>query len=168
MDALNTFETPNTAKLARLEWGGLLIVSSILFLLHLGDINWWAFVGLFVVIDAIGYLPGAVAYHRSATGVLSKGYYIAYNTMHCLFTWTVIFGVATLLIGWQWAMLAVPMHLLGDRTLFGNSMKSFRYSFEPKTHPLFAEFLASYAATPSPWQPTEVASADAPTDRVHV
>lgn len=153
MDACNTFETPQTAKLARLEWGGLLAVSAVAFLTHLGEIDWLVFVGLFVVIDAVGYVPGAIAYRRSRDHSLPKVYYVLYNTMHCLFTWTVILGVATLVVGWQWSMLAVPLHLLGDRTLFGNSLKSYGVSFEPQTHPAFADFLRRYATTPVPWRP---------------
>lgn len=166
MDARNTFETPKTARLARLEWGGLLVVCAVLFLINVSQINWVVFVGLFVIIDVIGYLPGMLAYRRSKTGELPKAYYVLYNTMHCLFTWTVILGVATIVLGWQWAMLAVPMHLLGDRALFGNSLKSFGVSFEPRTHPAFADFLRRYAAAPVPWRPTESSPALAESEHV--
>lgn len=153
MDAKNTFETPTTARLARLEWLGFLLVASVLTVLHWSEINWWLFVGLFVIIDVIGYLPGMIAHRRSRDGSVARVYYLLYNTMHCLFTWTVILSVATLVVGWQWAMLAVPLHLLGDRALFGNSLKALGVPFEPQLHPDFATFQSRYAASPVPWQP---------------
>ena len=81
MDARNTFETPQTARLARLEWGGLLVLCAVLLLVHLDEIDWPSFVALFVVIDLIGYIPGAIAYRRRANHVLPKAYYVLYNTM---------------------------------------------------------------------------------------
>ncbi|MDN5760948.1 MAG: hypothetical protein L0H41_01335 [Microlunatus sp.] len=158
MDARNTFETPTTAKLARLEWLGFLLVATALTIMHWSAINWWLFVGLFVIIDVIGYLPGRIAHQRSHDGSVAGVYYVLYNTMHCLFTWTVILSAATLLVGWQWAMLAVPLHLLGDRALFGNSLKPFGVPFEPQTHPDFATFRDRYAAAPAPWRPETTAT----------
>lgn len=145
MDSHNTFETRTTARLVRLEWGGLLVACAVLTLAHWRQVDWLTFVLLFVVIDAVGYLPGAVAYRRSRTGDISRVYYALYNGMHHLTTWTVIVGVWVWWSDWQWAFLAVPLHLLGDRALFGNSLKPFGVSFEPKTHPAFAEFRARYA-----------------------
>lgn len=152
MDACNTFETPQTARLVRLEWGALLVVCAIMFLANMSAVNWPVFAALFIVIDAIGYLPGMIAHRRSATGAVARVYYVLYNMMHCLATWAVLLGGAVILFGWQWAMLAVPLHLLGDRALFGNSLKPFGVSFEPQTHPAFAEFLPRYAAAPAPWR----------------
>lgn len=154
MDARNTFETPNTARLARLEWLGFLLVAATLTIMNWSEINWWLFIGLFVIIDVIGYLPGMVAHRRSADGSVGTIFYVLYNSMHCLFTWTVILSAATLLFGWQWAMLAVPLHLFGDRALFGNSLKPFGVPFEPETVPSFAEFRRAYATGPAPWRPT--------------
>ena len=159
MDARNTFETPTTARLVRLEWFGLLAVATTLTITHWSAINWWLFVGLFVIIDVIGYLPGMIAHRRSADGSVPAICYVLYNSMHCLFTWTVILSAATVLVGWQWAMLAVPVHLLGDRALFGNSLKPFGVPFEPQTHPAFADFRERYAAAVTPWRPTPAAPA---------
>ena len=50
------------------------------------------------------------------------------------------------MIGPEWALLALPIHLMGDRSLFGNMLKPFGVSFEPKTHPVYAEFVRAYAA----------------------
>ncbi len=43
-----------------------------------------------------------------------------------------------LAFGWEWALLAIPIHLLGDRALFGNALKPFSVPFEPEAHPAFA------------------------------
>jgi hypothetical protein len=153
MDAKNTFETTTTAKLARLEWLGFLVLAAILTITHWSAINWPLFIGLFLIIDVIGYLPGMIAYRRSVDGSVAKTFYLLYNSMHCLFTWTVILSVATVLFGWQWAMLAVPLHLLGDRALFGNSLKPFGVPFEPQTLPDFADFTERYTSRPAPWRP---------------
>lgn len=153
MDARNTFETPTTARLARLEWLGFLVLATALTVVHWSAINWPLFIGLFLIIDVVGYLPGMIAYRRSSDGSVARVYYLLYNSMHCLFTWTVILSIASLLFGWQWAMLAVPLHLLGDRALFGNSLKPFGVPFEPQTHPAFAEFAERYAGYPTPWRP---------------
>jgi len=155
MDSHNTFETKPTATLWRIEWGGLLILSAVLAILHWGQIDWAVFLFLFVVIDAVGYIPGAVAFRRSRTHRISKVYYVLYNTMHSLTTWTVILSGWLLWSGWQWAFLAVPLHLLGDRALFGNSLKPFGVSFEPQTHPAFAEFRQQYAAAQGEHRPIE-------------
>ena len=153
MDARNTFETPTTARLARLEWFGFLALAAALTIMHWSAIDWPLFIGLFLIIDVIGYLPGMIAHRRSSDGSVAKIYYLLYNSMHCLFTWTVILTIATVMFGWQWAMLAVPLHLLGDRALFGNSLKPFGVPFEPQVHPDFADFTERYARRPTPWLP---------------
>jgi hypothetical protein len=166
MDVKNRFETPTTAVLARLEAGSLLMLSAALALNHLGQINWPAFVALFVVIDAVGYIPGAIAYHRSRDGAISRTYYVLYNSMHSLTGWVVVGSAWTYVNGWSWALLAVPIHLLGDRAVFGNTLKPFRVSFEPVTHPAFAEFEGSFAATPPSW-PASALGEPAGTPEVH-
>lgn len=160
MDAHNTFETPTTARLARLEWLGFLLITAALLIMNWSAVDWWLFVGLFVIIDVIGYLPGMIAHRRSRDGAIGKIFYVLYNSMHCLFTWTVILSVASVLVGWQWAMLAVPLHLFGDRALFGNSLKPFGVPFEPQTISSFSEFRRVYATGPAPWRPSTAAAAD--------
>jgi hypothetical protein len=145
MDSLNRFETKTTFVLARLEWITALVVCAALALWHLGEIRWLVFAGLFLIIDVIGYLPGALAFRRSRTGQIHRGYYVAYNTMHSLVTGAAIAGLWALLVRPEWALLAIPLHLLGDRALFGNSLKPFGVSFEPASHPAFTRFEAAYA-----------------------
>lgn len=148
MDAKNRFETKATFALSRLEWLGFLAVSLVLAFQHRTEIRWGVFVLLFVVIDAVGYVPGAIACRRSPDRRLARGYYVAYNTMHSLVTAGVLAGAWALTVGPEWALLALPIHLMGDRALFGNSLKPFGVAFEPETAPEFREFERRYHAVP--------------------
>lgn len=154
MDQANRFDTRTTYRLIRLEYLIALGVSVVLFAVHIGDVRWLPAVLLFVYIDLIGYLPGAIAYHRSTTKRISKVYYVLYNTTHSLVTQAAVVGLWAWLIGWEWALLAVPIHLFGDRALFGNFLKPFAVRFEPVTHPAFARLSAELEqpakAQPSP------------------
>lgn len=150
MDNLNRFESRTTFRLLRAEYGVALVISIVLFLLNIGDVNWWLAVALFVWIDVAGYLPGAIAYHRSTTKRISRTYYVLYNSTHSLITNAAVVGVIALVWGWDWGMLTVAMHLCGDRALFGNFLKSFRVPFEPEALPEFAEFDERAAGTPAP------------------
>jgi hypothetical protein len=149
MDAVNHFESKTTYNLIRLEYLGALGVSFYLLFTHLGEVNWWAFAFLFVYIDVIGYIPGAIAFHRSATKRISKTYYVLYNTMHSLVTQGAVALLWGLVLGWDWALLALPIHLCGDRALFGNFLKPFGVSFEPVEHPAFARLRAEVEAPDS-------------------
>jgi hypothetical protein len=137
MDAANRFDTRTTYRLIRLEYLVGLVVALVLFVVHLGEVRWLPAVGLFVHIDLIGYLPGAIAYHRSASKRIGRVYYVLYNTMHSLVTQALVVGLWAWLTGWEWALLAVPIHLFGDRALFGNFLKPFTVHFEPVPHPAF-------------------------------
>ncbi|GAA0444864.1 hypothetical protein ABZ951_02400 [Streptomyces sp. NPDC046215] len=140
MDHVNRFESRVTFRLLRWEYGVALLVSAALFLRHLSEVRWWVAVLLFVYIDLIGYVPGAIAFRRAANGRISKVYYVLYNTMHSFVTHAVVLGVWAAVAGLEWAFLAVPIHLCGDRALFGNFLKSFRVRFEPVAVPAFVEF----------------------------
>ncbi|MEU7905452.1 hypothetical protein [Actinoplanes sp. NPDC049118] len=151
MDAANHFETPTTMLLTRLEWLAALAVSITLALLHVSEINWAVFIGLFVIIDVIGYIPGAIAFRRSGDHRIGRGYYLAYNTMHSLITGGAIAGAWALAFGPEWALLAIPIHLFGDRGIFGNSLKPFGVPFEPHPVPEFTRFEQAYnAGRPEP------------------
>ncbi|MEV6960589.1 hypothetical protein AB0M97_15600 [Streptomyces sp. NPDC051207] len=144
MDAKNRFETKTTFALSRMEWLAFLAVSLVLAVQHRSEIRWWVFAGLFAVIDVIGYIPGAVAYRRSPEKRVARGYYVAYNVMHSLVTAGVIAGAWVLFVGPEWALLALPIHLMGDRALFGNSLKPFGVAFEPETHAAYHVFEQQY------------------------
>ena len=62
MDTRNRFHTPETWLWVRAEYLVLLAALVVLVVLHLDEVNWPRFVAAFVLIDLIGYLPGAVAY----------------------------------------------------------------------------------------------------------
>jgi hypothetical protein len=78
---------------------------------------------------------------------------VLYNTMHSMFTQGVVTLLWGLLFGWQWALLALPIHLCGDRALFGNFLKPFGVTFEPVEHPAFARLRAEVEAPDTPYAP---------------
>ena len=144
MDAHNLFATRTTYRLLRAEYAVALGVSAVLLVQHLDEVRWLPFALLFVHIDVVGYLPGALAWRRQRGGRLPRGYYVAYNAMHSLVTAAAVAGLWCLTIGPEWALLALPLHLCGDRALFGNFLKPFGLSFEPVTHPDYQEFVDRY------------------------
>ncbi|MDH6131834.1 hypothetical protein P3T37_001208 [Kitasatospora sp. MAA4] len=146
MDAKNLFMTRNTYWLVRAEYGLGLLVAVGLFFRHLGQIQWPAAIGLFLYIDLIGYIPGAIAYHRSKTKQLSKAYYVLYNLMHSMVTQGLVALAWTWLWGAQWTLLVLVIHLFGDRALFGNFIKPFGLHFEPQADPAYRRFSSEFAA----------------------
>jgi hypothetical protein len=82
--------------------------------------------------DLVGYIPGALAFRRSRDGKISHFYHHIYNFTHSY----LVAGVAVALWGLalgrlEWAMVAIPIHLSGDRGLFGNTYKPTSLPFEP-------------------------------------
>ncbi|MEW9532084.1 hypothetical protein [Microbispora sp. NPDC049125] len=147
MDQLNPYETPNTFKAHRAEYLFGLAVSTGLIVAHFGEIRWLPAIGLFFYIDLIGYLPGAIAYRKSGGKPIPKAYYVLYNVMHSLVTQGAVAGLWCLLIGPEWALLALPFHLCGDRGLFGNFMKPLALPFEPVAQPAYQKLLDSIGVT---------------------
>lgn len=144
MDSHNLFMTPTTYRLLRAEYGLGLVVSIVLVIAHFGDVRWAVFIGMFVYIDLIGYLPGAIAYRRIGAARMGHRFHFLYNLTHCLLSPAVVAAVWCLLVGPEWALLALPIHLFGDRAIFGNFIKPFGLSFEPVTHHLYREFRNRY------------------------
>jgi hypothetical protein len=140
MDHINRFESRATYQLLRAEYLVALLVAVGLFLWHLGDVRWLSFVAFFLYIDVIGYLPGALAFHRSHGRPISRLYYVLYNTMHSFVTQAVVAGLWAWLVQPEWALLAIPIHLCGDRGIFGNFLKPFSVPFEPTPIRAFEEF----------------------------
>ncbi|MFJ7997457.1 hypothetical protein ACIQ7D_09970 [Streptomyces sp. NPDC096310] len=147
MDGKNLFETQTTYRLIRLEYGLGLVIAAVFFFAHIDEVRWIPAIGLFVYIDLIGYIPGAIAYHRSKTKRIHRGYYVAYNVMHSLATQTLVVLAWIWLWGPEWALLVVPIHLFGDRALFGNFLKPFALDFEPVAHPAYTRFTGQFATT---------------------
>ncbi|CAM5425805.1 hypothetical protein SALBM135S_08919 [Streptomyces alboniger] len=131
MDQANPFETPKTYSLHRAEYLVGFAVATGLLIAHIDEIRWIPAVALFLYIDLIGYIPGAIAFKRSGGQPISKVYYVLYNVMHSLITQAAVAAAWCWLIGPEWALLVLPFHLFGDRGLFGNFMKSFTLPFEP-------------------------------------
>ncbi|AVH21832.1 hypothetical protein [Nocardia cyriacigeorgica] len=148
MDQANRFATRTAYLLLRLEYGVATAVCAVLFLLHIDEVRWWAAIALFAYIDVIGYLPGL--YQHIRTGSVPKHYYVLYNVMHSFTTQGAVIGIWVLVFGFEWALLVIPIHLFGDRALFGSFIKSFAVPFEPKQPiPEFAEFEDRLAARAS-------------------
>ncbi|MBI1758710.1 MAG: hypothetical protein HYR62_05740 [Actinobacteria bacterium] len=131
MDHVNTFESRTTYRLLRAEYGVALAVCGTLLLRHLGEIRWVPAVVLFGYIDLIGYLPGAIAYRRSRGAPIGRRYYVLYNLMHSVVTQAVVAGLWAWWVRPEWALLVIPIHLCGDRAIFGNFLKPFSVPFEP-------------------------------------
>ncbi|GHA83102.1 hypothetical protein ACGFZZ_32355 [Streptomyces tendae] len=146
MDQKNPFETPNTFRLHRAEYLVGFALSIVLIIVHFGEIRWIPFIALFAYIDLIGYIPGAIAFRRSTDGRISKVYYVLYNSMHSLVTQGAVVGLWLWLAGPEWALLAIPFHVLGDRGLFGNFLKPFGLPFEPVADPLYDRITAQMRA----------------------
>ncbi len=156
MDAANTFETAWTYRALRAEYGLLALTSGYLLWRKRDQVRWPVAAGLFLYNDAIGYVPGALAYRRSADGRVPRRYYVAYNVMH-----SALFGSAVASL-WarrqrpEWALLAIPLHIGIDRGLFGNFLRQFSVSFEPRPHPVWHEVRAQLA---TPWGGEQAAAA---------
>jgi hypothetical protein len=143
MDTVNRFHTRETWLWVRAEHLLLLAILIGLAVWHIAEIRWIWFIVSFVGLDLVGYLPGAIAFRRSPDGRIATIYHHFYNFTHSYVTAAVIIGLwAWTIDGWEWAMLGIPIHLSGDRGLFGNTYKPPSLPFEPVA-----------AASPSPPAP---------------
>jgi hypothetical protein len=146
MDAKNPFETPGTYRLHRAEYLVLFAVSIVLLAMHWSEIRWLPAILLFLYIDVIGYIPGAIAYHRSKDKRISKNYYILYNTMHSMITQVIVAGLWAWLVQPEWALVVLAFHLFGDRGLFGNFLKPYGLPFEPESNPVYDRLISRVVA----------------------
>ena len=161
MDPKNTFCTPGTYNVMRLEYLVGLGVATYLFVANVGDVRWWVAVLFFFYTDLIGYLPGAIAYRRSESKRISKVYYALYDTMHSVVTASAVVGLWCLAVGPEWALLASPIHIGIDRGIFGNFLKSLSVPFEPEPHPVWAE-VKDRLTVPAPGAPGADVGSDVP------
>lgn len=133
MDPQNRYHTPSTWALVRLEHVALIVVLAAAALLHFDEVRLGRFILAFVAIDVVGYLPGAVAYRRAKGARIAPVYHHLYNVAHSFLTAGLVIAVwAYLNGGLEWAMTALPLHLCGDRGLFGNTYKPLELPFEPR------------------------------------
>lgn len=132
MDAKNRFHTRETWLWTRAEFVVLMIVLSVLVVLHAREVFWGRFIFAFAIIDVIGYIPGAIAYRRHGGGRIAPLYHHLYNITHSFLTGGAAIAVWAYAAGrFEWAMLAIPIHYLGDRGIFGNVYKPTSLAFEP-------------------------------------
>jgi len=131
MDPKNRYHTNATYLHMRLEFLAVIVICSVMVLMHAKEVNWWRFAGAMLYIDLIGYIPGAIVYHRQGGGPIPKIYHYLYNIMHSFLQGMVAVAIWAWLGGFEWAMLAIPIHLSGDRGIFGNVLKPTTLSFEP-------------------------------------
>lgn len=150
MDKYNTFHTRGTYALVRLDWAVLMLLAFTLLIVHWREVSWWRFTWAFLLPDLIGTLPGLYFYygrrtgpHRSIPSVIHK----LYNFGHCFAVVALGCGFWWLATGHlEWAMLAFPIHLAGDRSIFGNIYKPLGVAFEPVKHVAFKHFEDDYGA----------------------
>lgn len=149
MDLKNPLHTPGTYRLARAEQLALMLACAALLVWHRDAVSWWRAAAAFTVIDLVGYLPGAVAYRRSKGGPIPAIYHHLYNFAHTY----LVTGTGVAIWAWasgpEWAMLAVPLHLSGDRGVFGNVFKPLGLPFEPVAVPQRWPGLMGGAAEPA-------------------
>jgi hypothetical protein len=127
---------PGTSWWIRAEHLAIVGICSVLAFTHLDDIAWARFIAAFLVIDLLGYLPGAVAFRKAAGKPIAPIFHLLYNLTHnYLVTGTGVALWALAIGGAEWAMLAVPIHLSGDRGLLGNFSKPASLLFEPRHAP---------------------------------
>jgi hypothetical protein len=132
MDVKNRFHTTETWLWVRAEHVVLVAALVVLLVLHLPEVHWVRFVLAFVIVDLVGYVPGAIAYRRGGGGRIAPVYHHLYNLTHSYLTGAVLVALwAWAVGGLEWAMLAIPIHLSGDRGLFGNTYKPVSLPFEP-------------------------------------
>ena len=123
----------------RAEHATLVVVLSALVLMHARGVAWERFAAAFALIDLVGYAPGAIAFRLARGQRIAPRYHHLYNLTHSYLVagagvalWTIAAGRI------EWAMLAVPIHLSGDRGLLGNSFKPASLPFESPARALRA------------------------------
>ena len=112
------------SALGRTEWLLLTVLLAGALFGHWSTISWSRFVLAFVAIDLVGYLPGAMAFRKARGGSIAPLYHWLYNLTHNFITAAVVVSAWGSALGrLEWAMLAIPLHLAGDRGVFGNGFK---------------------------------------------
>lgn len=143
MDKYNRFFSQSIYRLIRLDWLCIMTALIITVAVHWREVNWWRFTIMFWIIDFIGTVPGMYIYHRytkNSGGDVPRWCFHAYNFCHSFVTVSAVTLVWYLLAGLEWAMLAMPMHLAADRSIFGNIYKNLGLKFEPEPNEGFARF----------------------------
>jgi hypothetical protein len=111
--------TGELRRALRLEQAVLCAAAAVLLCAHMGEVRWLRFAVAFVAVDAIGFLPGVLAGRA-----VRRVHYALYNVTHSYACAAAVVSLWALASGFEWAMLALPLHLAGDRGLLGNFHKS--------------------------------------------
>jgi hypothetical protein len=112
----------------------LMMACALLVVGHARQVSWTRFALAFVLIDLVGYLPGARAFRRARGGPIAPLYHHLYNVTHNAVTAAAVLAAwGALAGGFEWAMLAIPLHLAGDRGVFGNGRKPTIEPFERRS-----------------------------------
>jgi len=148
MDKHNTFHSRSAYALMRLDYFVVMVVLSVAVLAHAGEVDWVRFAVAFAWIDLVGTVPAQYVYYKRRDGAhrrIPSVYHHLYNLCHSLSVNALLIVAWYLAIGgFEWAMLAAPIHILGDRSLFGNVYKPSGLAFEPVAHPGYTRFIAEY------------------------
>jgi hypothetical protein len=132
MDPADRPHAQHIGSWVRAEHAILAVTLCALVVVHADEVAWGTFVLAFVLIDLVGYVPGAIAFRRRGGGRIDPIYHHLYNLTHNYLTAGLIAGLWSVVAGgFEWAMLALPIHLSGDRGLFGNGFKPASLPFEP-------------------------------------
>jgi hypothetical protein len=100
----------------RLAYAAALVLMALLLLGHLRELHWLRF---------------ALAFRRARGGAIHPLYHHLYNVTHSFLTAAIVILIWIARGGGpEWAMLAIPLHLCGDRALFGNGPKPVTAPFE--------------------------------------
>lgn len=151
MDKHNLFHTPALYSLVRLDWFVVGLVPLLLVIVHFREVHWGAFAWAFAAPDLLGTFPGLYFYYGRRSGTrrsIPPLIHKLYNFGHSFATTGVVCLIWYFLNGrqWEWAMLAFPIHLAGDRSIFGNIYKPLGTAFEPVKHDAFRRFEQDYQA----------------------
>ena len=150
MDKYNRFHTPTIYSLVRLDWAVLMFVGIALLFTHWREVHWWRFTWAFLLPDLIGTAPGMYVYYARRSGPhrsIPLRIHQLYNFAHSFVTIAAFCAIWYAVTGQlEWAMLAFPIHLTGDRCIFGNIYKPFGTAFEPVPHESFVRFEHDYRA----------------------
>src|SRR5262249_56946825 len=82
MDTRNRFHTNETWLWVRAEHLLLIGVLVVLLFLHWQEVSWPRFAAAFLLIDLVGYVPGAVVYRRTRGGRIAPISHHLYNLTH--------------------------------------------------------------------------------------
>jgi len=151
MDANNTYFTRKSYSAMRADWLCIMFALLAAVVWFRQEINWLLFFVMFWYIDVIGTAPGLYLQWKNAragrrNASVPNWAVAGYNICHSFVTQGIVIAVWYLISGFEWTMLAMPLHLAADRGVFGNIYKNYNEAFEPPANPVFQAFLSQKEA----------------------